>query len=71
MRSQKSIVAVLVASFCVMTGLAGCSEEAKVEKKETVTSPTGTTTTETTQKINSSGSNPPANSAGETVPPKN
>ncbi len=70
MRSQKSIVAVLAASFCFMTGFAGCGEEAKVEKKETVTSPTGTTTTETTQKINSTGSNPPANSAGQSVPPK-
>lgn len=71
MRSQKSIVAVLVASFCFMAGFAGCGEEAKVEKKETVTSPTGSTTTETTQKINSTGSNPPSNTAGQSVPPKN
>jgi hypothetical protein len=47
-------------------GLAGCGEESKTETKETVSSPTGTTTTTNTEKVNSSGSNPPPNSAGET-----
>jgi len=47
-------------------GLVGCGEETKVKETEKVTSPTGTTTTSTEHKVESSGSNPPANSAGET-----
>jgi len=43
-------------------GLVGCGEETKV--KETVSTPTGTTTTE--KKVNSTGDNPPANASGET-----
>ena len=40
----------------------GCGDETKVQEK--VSSPTGTTTT--TESVKSSGSNPPANSKGET-----
>lgn len=40
----------------------GCGEETKVQEK--VSTPTGTTTTETS--VKSTGSNPPANSKGET-----
>jgi hypothetical protein len=56
--------------FCVCLGLAsasmmGCDSKAKVEKKETVTTPGGTTTTTDEHKVDSSGKNPPANSEGE------
>jgi len=43
----------------------GCDNKAKVEKKETVTTPGGTTTTTDEHKVDSSGKNPPANSRGE------
>lgn len=54
-----------------MTGLfTGCGDE--VKKEEKVSAPGGTTTT--TEAVKSTGSNPPANSAGETgktaTPPK-
>jgi hypothetical protein len=52
-------------------GLVGCGEESKVKQEETVSSPTGTTTTQTEVKVESKGDNPPPNTAGETVtPPK-
>jgi len=58
--------ALVLGVFSLSTvGLIGCSEEAKVEKKETVATPTGTTTTTETKKVDSSGSNPPTNSEGE------
>jgi len=43
----------------------GLRQQAKVEKKETVTTPGGTTTTTDEHKVDSSGKNPPANSRGE------
>ena len=46
-------------------GFVGCAEKAAVEKKETVTTPQGTTTTTETKKVESSGENPPVNSEGE------
>jgi len=48
-------------------GLVGCGEQTKVENKETVSTPEGTTTTTDTKKVESTGSNPPANTAGETA----
>jgi len=46
-------------------GLVGCGEEASVKEKEVVTAPGGTTTTTNEKKVESTGSNPPTNSAGE------
>jgi hypothetical protein len=40
-------------------GLAGCGEETKVESKDTVSTPTGKTTETKTDKVDTSGSNPP------------
>jgi hypothetical protein len=48
-------------------GLVGCGEKAEVTKQETVRDAGGTTTTTETQKIESKGDNPPANSAGQTA----
>jgi len=58
--------------FCTILSLTmattvGCDSKAKVEKKETVTTPGGTTTTTDEHKVDSSGKNPPANSKGETA----
>ncbi len=47
-------------------GLVGCGDESKTERKETISTPGGTTTTTTQTKIKSTGENPPPNSAGET-----
>jgi hypothetical protein len=49
----------------VMAVFTGCSEKAVVEKKETVSTPQGETTTTETHKVESSGENPPVNSQGE------
>jgi hypothetical protein len=46
-------------------GLVGCSQESKMERTETVTTPGGTTTTTSEHKVKSTGENPPPNSAGE------
>jgi hypothetical protein len=43
----------------------GCESKAKVEKKETVTTPGGSTTTTDEHTVESSGKNPPGNSRGE------
>jgi len=48
-------------------GLVGCGETAKEEVKETTATPGGTTTTTKATEIKSTGSNPPANSEGETA----
>jgi ABC-type glycerol-3-phosphate transport system substrate-binding protein len=61
--TRRIILSSLVVGVAALFGLPGCGEEAKV--KETVSSPTGSTTTEKT--VTSSGSNPPPNSAGETA----
>jgi len=48
-----------------VVGFVGCADEAKDKTTETVTTPTGSTTTTLEKKVESSGSNPPTNSAGE------
>jgi hypothetical protein len=50
-------------------GLVGCEDKAETKVKETTTTPGGTTTTTTGKTVESTGSNPPANSAGETAKP--
>jgi len=57
---------------CIALGFAvfvGCQREAKVTTTETVTGPGGSTTTTVEKTIESTGSNPPANSSGQTVSP--
>lgn len=71
MSNRIAVVAPLGLSLCLVAGFAGCSDETKVGTKETITTPSGSTTTETTRKITSSGANPPTNSAGEKADPKN
>jgi hypothetical protein len=51
-------------------GLVGCSDKSAVTETEKVVTPGGTTTKETSTTIESKGENPPATTAGETVPPK-
>ncbi len=71
MKNRFLVLAPMGLSLCFLGGFVGCSDEAKIQQKETVSTPSGTTTTETTRKIDSSGPNPPTNSAGEKATPKN
>jgi hypothetical protein len=61
-----------IAVLCVAPGLAGpatvgCENKATTERKETVTTPGGSTATTDTHKVESSGEAPPANRSGETA----
>lgn len=52
----------LLAGACFLAGsclITGCGEEASVESKTTATSPGGTTTKTETQKVETTGENPP------------
>lgn len=64
---KRILTSALVLGVFSLVGLSGCGEEASVEKQETVSTPGGTTTTTVEKSIESTGSNPPANSAGEAV----
>ena len=64
---KRLIALALVIGLTSSIGLTGCGEETKVSDKETISTPAGTTTTTTEKKIESSGSNPPANSEGSTA----
>jgi len=50
-------------TLCVILGLAmplaGCEKKAEVKTESTVTTPEGTTTTTDSQKVETSGENPP------------
>jgi len=48
-------------------GLVGCSDTAKDKVTETHSTPDGTTKTTVEKTVQSSGDNPPPNSAGETA----
>jgi len=48
-----------------MAATMGCESKAKVETKETVTAPGGSTTTTDEHTVESSGKSPPGNSRGE------
>jgi hypothetical protein len=70
-RNLRSLVPALIVALAAPLGVAGCGEESKTESKTTQTSPTGTTTETRTDKVNESGSNPPAPTGStETSPPK-
>ena len=63
---KRVLCSTMILGVASLFGLAGCGEETKVKDKEVISSPTGTTTTTIEKKVDSTGSNPPANSAGET-----
>jgi hypothetical protein len=68
---KRFLTAALVAGVFSAFGLVGCGEKSEVKQTETVSTPGGSTTTETTKEIKSEGQNPPPNTAGEKVePPK-
>jgi uncharacterized protein YjbJ (UPF0337 family) len=66
---KRLLTAALVAGVFSVFGLTGCGEKSEVKQTETVSTPGGSTTTETTKEIKSTGDNPPPNSAGEKVEP--
>jgi len=63
---KRTLATFLFAGVAACFTLSGCSEETKVKESETISTPTGTTTKETTSSVKSSGENPPATSTGET-----
>lgn len=64
---KRMLASALVFSVAACFGLVGCSDETKVKESETVSTPGGKTTTTSETKVQSSGENPPANSAGQTA----
>lgn len=64
---KRSLALALALGVATCFGLAGCGEESKVKQTETVSTPEGKTTTTHETKVESSGSNPPANSSGGTA----
>jgi hypothetical protein len=64
---KRVLASALIVGVASLFGLSGCGEESKVETKTETSTPTGTTTETKTEKINQSGSNPPA-PTGETAP---
>jgi hypothetical protein len=64
---KRIMTAALVASVFSTFGLVGCGEKSEFKRTETVSSPGGTTTTQDTKEIKSTGENPPPNSAGQTA----
>jgi len=63
---KRTLASALILGVCSL-GLVGCGEESKTEKKETVSTPEGSTTTTKTEKETTSGSNPPPSTPGETA----
>jgi hypothetical protein len=64
---KRFLIAALVTGVFSAFGLVGCAEKSEVSTQEKVTGPGGTTTTTDTKKIESTGKEPPPNSAGETA----
>ncbi len=63
---RRFLASALILSSFSMFALVGCEDKAEVKSKETVSGPEGSTTTTKTDRVESSGSNPPANASGET-----
>ena len=64
---KRSLTTALALALFIPFGLVGCSDKAKMETTETVSTPSGTTETTVEKEVKSTGENPPANSAGETA----
>jgi len=64
---KRFLTTALILSAISPFGLVGCAEKEKVEQKETVTTPGGTTETTKSTEVKSSGENPPASTTGEKV----
>ena len=63
---KRFFASALVLSAITGFGLVGCGDTSKVEEKEVIKTPDGTTTTTVEKDVKSTGNAPPANSAGET-----
>jgi hypothetical protein len=57
---KRALASALILGVCSMFGLSGCGEESKVEEKTTTSTPGGSTTETKTDKVETSGGNPPA-----------
>lgn len=59
---------VICTALCLATAVnVSCENKVKTQRKETVDTPGGSTTTTDTHTVESSGNNPPANARGETA----
>ena len=57
---MKRFFSVLMIASLAMPFAVGCEKKAEVKKETTVSTPEGTTTTTDTQKVETTGDNPPA-----------
>lgn len=62
---MRRFLILFIVACLALVGAVGCQKEVETTRKTTVSSPGGTTTTTDKHTIESSGSNPPANAAGE------
>ena len=63
---KRNLASVLAASVFCSFALVGCGDESSSTVKEKVTAPGGTTERTVTDKVKSTGENPPPVSTGET-----
>jgi hypothetical protein len=63
--TMRHFLFVFCAAGLVLAGVAGCQKEVETTRKDTVSSPGGTTTTIDKHTVESSGNNPPPNARGE------
>jgi hypothetical protein len=66
---KRSLTTALILGVFSTFGLIGCGEESKVKETQEVTTPAGTETKTTENKVETTG-NPPVTPPGETTPPK-
>ena len=69
---KRALASALILGVTSLFGLSGCGDESKTETKTETTTPTGTATETKTDKMETSGSNPPAPAADAppaTTPP--
>ena len=62
---MKRFAIICLALSLAVVATVGCDKTATMERKETVTTQDGKTTTTDTHKVESSGSMPPVNASGE------
>jgi hypothetical protein len=62
---MKRLVILCMALSLATAVTVGCDKKSTMERKETVTTPDGSTTTTDTHKVESSGDNAPTNTKGE------
>ena len=57
---MKHAIAAMLLTGAISTGLVGCTDTATAKKETTITTPGGSTTITTEQKVKTTGDHPPA-----------